>query len=60
MQAPGQLALIVDGSYFDNSTTYEGVPEDAIFVTIGDKDFGKSGCSSAQGAQDETTDNPRS
>lgn len=45
--APDQFALVVDAIYFSNSTTYEVVPEDADFLTIVDKVFGRSGWSNS-------------
>ncbi len=41
---PGRFAVILDGSYFDNSTTYDDIiPDSALIVTISDKAFGSSG-----------------
>ena len=45
---PGQLGLVLDGSYFGNSTAYEHVPTDAILLTINDRAFGKMGWSELQ------------
>ena len=44
---PAQLALVLDGSYFGNSTAYEHVPRDAILLTIDDNAFGRSGWSNS-------------
>lgn len=41
--APGEFALIVDGSYEGASTTYDSVRESARIVTIDDRAFGRSG-----------------
>lgn len=40
---PGQLGLVLDDSYFGNSTAYEHVPTDAILLTINDRAFGWGG-----------------
>ena len=44
---PGQLGLVLDASYFGNSTTYAHVPTDAILLTIDDRSFGKMGWSNS-------------
>jgi hypothetical protein len=44
---PGQLGLVLDASYFGNSTTYEHVPTEAILLTIDDRAFGKMGWSNS-------------
>ena len=43
--APGQFGLVLDGSYFGQSTTYENRREHAVFFTIEDGAFGRSGWS---------------
>ncbi len=46
--APHQYAVILDGSYFANSTTYnEIIPDSALIVTIADNAFLKSGLSNS-------------
>ncbi len=45
---PGQLGLVLDASYFGNSTTYEHVPTDVILLTINDRAFGKTGWSNSR------------
>ncbi|MGD9900239.1 MAG: lamin tail domain-containing protein [Calditrichaceae bacterium] len=41
---PGQFAVILDGSYFANSATYDNIiPESALIITISDNAFGSSG-----------------
>ncbi len=41
---PRQFAVILDGSYFGNSTTYDGViPAEALTVKIDDNAFGSGG-----------------
>ncbi|GAB4363941.1 MAG: hypothetical protein Kow0042_02170 [Calditrichia bacterium] len=43
---PGQFALVLDGSYLQNSTTYDSlIPPEALVVQIDDGAFGKSGFS---------------
>ncbi|MBC7186890.1 MAG: lamin tail domain-containing protein [Calditrichaeota bacterium] len=43
---PRQFAVILDGSYFGNSTTYDGViPAEALIVKIDDGAFGSGGWS---------------
>ena len=44
---PGQLGLVLDPSYFGNSTTYQHVPTDALLLTIDDRAFGKTGWSNS-------------
>jgi len=46
--APGEYLLILDGSYFDNSSTYDSLLEAGIhYCVIGDGSFGKSGFSNS-------------
>ncbi len=46
--APRQYAVILDGSYFANSTTYDHlIPDSALIVTISDNAFLKSGLSNS-------------
>jgi hypothetical protein len=41
---PRRYAVILDGSYFDNSTTYdEVIPDTALIIRIADNAFGRSG-----------------
>jgi len=48
--APRQYAVILDGSYFANSTTYDDIiPDSALIVTISDNAFTKSGLSNSIG-----------
>lgn len=45
----GQFAVILDGSYFGHSTTYDSViPPQALIVTIDDGAFGSNGLSNSQ------------
>jgi len=45
----GQYAVILDGSYFENSTTYDGViPDSALIITINGNTFGSSGLSNTK------------
>ncbi len=44
---PGQLGLVLDASYFGNSTTYAHVPTEAILLTIDDRAFGNMGWSNS-------------
>ena len=45
---PGQFAVILDASYFANSTTYdEIIPADALIITIDNLTFGSSGLSNS-------------
>ncbi len=44
----GRYALILDGSYFDNSTVYDGViPDSALIITIDNGSFGNGGLSNS-------------
>ncbi len=46
--APGQYAIILDGSYFENSSTYDSIiPDSALILRIADKAFGRSGLSNS-------------
>ena len=40
---PGQFALVLDGSYFGQSTTYEDLHTDAVLLKIEDRAFGRAG-----------------
>ena len=40
---PGQFALVLDGSYFGNSTTYELLHPDVVLLAIQDRAFGRAG-----------------
>ena len=40
---PGQFALVLDGSYFGNSTTYETLHPDVVLLAIQDRAFGRAG-----------------
>ena len=42
---PGQFGLILDSSYFGNSTTYDPIPKEVLLLTIEDRAFGKGGWS---------------
>jgi hypothetical protein len=45
---PRQFAVILDGSYFGNSSTYDGViPAEALIVKIDDSAFGSGGWSNS-------------
>jgi len=45
---PRQYCVILDGSYFDNSTTYDSViPDSSLIVRISDNGFGSSGLSNS-------------
>ncbi len=45
---PGQFAVILDGSYFGNSTAYDGlIPENSLILKIGDSAFGSAGLSNS-------------
>jgi hypothetical protein len=45
---PGQFGLILDGSYFDNSTAYNHlIPENCLVLKIGDSAFGSAGLSNS-------------
>lgn len=46
--SPGQFAVILDGSYFENSTTYDSViPPEALILKISDGAFGNNGLSNS-------------
>ena len=45
---PGQFALVVDGSYSGNSTSYESVRTNALLLTIDDRAFGRGGWSNSK------------
>ena len=46
---PQQYGVILDGSYFANSTSYSGViPDSALILTISDNAFAKSGLSNTK------------
>ena len=40
---PDQFALVLDGSYFGNSTTYEPLHPDVVLLAIQDRAFGRAG-----------------
>ncbi len=41
---PGQFGVILDGSYFENSSVYDDIiPDSALLLTIADKGFGTNG-----------------
>ncbi len=45
---PESFAVILDGSYFNNSTTYDSlIPDSVIILKISDNSFGKSGLSNS-------------
>ncbi len=45
---PGQFAVILDASYFDNSTTYDAlIPDEALVLTIDNATFGSAGLSNS-------------
>lgn len=44
---PGQLALVLDGSYATHSTTYDSLREPALMLTIDDRAFGAGGWSNS-------------
>ena len=45
---PRQFAVILDGSYFQNSTTYDSlIPPEALVLKIGDGAFGSNGWSNS-------------
>ncbi len=47
---PGQIALILDPSYFDNSDTYDDfIPEECLVLTIDNTTFGSRGFSNLTG-----------
>ena len=47
--SPKQYAVILDGSYFDNSATYdEIIPDSALVIKIDDNAFGSNGLSNSQ------------
>ncbi|NKB69951.1 MAG: hypothetical protein GKR89_22995 [Candidatus Latescibacteria bacterium] len=46
--SPGQLALVLDGSYFGQSTTYDTLPEEVLVLRIADRAFGKRGWSNSE------------
>jgi hypothetical protein len=47
--APRRYALILDGSYFDNSETYDSLLTDSLTILmIGDNSFGKNGLSNSK------------
>jgi len=47
---PGQIALILDPSYFDNSGTYDDfIPEECLVLTIDNTTFGSRGFSNSTG-----------
>lgn len=46
---PDQYAVILDASYFQNSTTYDSlIPTEALILTIDDLSFGRSGWSNSE------------
>lgn len=45
--APGEFALVVDGSYDGNSTAYDSVRIRAVILTIEDRSFGRAGWSNS-------------
>lgn len=47
MLQPGQFAVVLDGSYFGNSTTYTGLADDVLVLQIADRSFGRSGWSNS-------------
>ncbi len=44
---PGQFAVVLDGSYFGNSTTYKNISDDVLVLKIDDRSFGHSGWSNS-------------
>lgn len=45
---PGQFGIILDASYFDNSTAYtDRLPEDCLILTIDNSTFGSAGFSNS-------------
>jgi hypothetical protein len=49
---PRRFALILDGSYFDNSMTYDSLLADSLIILkIGDNSFGKNGLSNSAAEQ---------
>ncbi len=48
--APHQFAVLLDGSYFDHSTTYDDrIPDSALVLQIDDNAFGASGLANGAG-----------
>lgn len=45
--APGQRGLILDSSYFGQSTTYDSMRTGALMLTIDDRAFGRAGWSNS-------------
>jgi len=46
---PRSFAVLLDGSYMENSTTYNAaIPDSVIILTISDNSFGKSGLSNSK------------
>ena len=45
--APGQFGLVLDGSYFGQSTTYDSMRGIAVMLTIDDRAFGRAGWSNS-------------
>ncbi len=47
---PGQYAVLLDGSYFSNSTTYDSlIPDSALIIKIDDSAFGSAGLANTAG-----------
>jgi hypothetical protein len=47
---PGQFAVILDGSYFGHSTTYDSIiPSQALILTINDNALGQNGLANTHG-----------
>jgi len=45
---PGQIAVVLDASYFENSSTYDAIiPDSALILTIDNLTLGKSGLSNS-------------
>jgi hypothetical protein len=45
--APGQFGLVLDASYFGQSTTYDSMRIEAVLLTIDDRSFGRAGWSNS-------------
>ena len=45
--APGQFGLVLDGSYFGQSATYDSMRGKAVMLTIDDRAFGRAGWSNS-------------
>jgi hypothetical protein len=54
---PRSFALILDGSYFNNSSTYENIiPDSVVILTIDNNTFGNNGLSNSRGELLSLTD----